>query len=146
MLAQKRHQKRTIQKSMSDTMTETQEQPQNMSLDSLQSDDARQLMDTVDRLRKAGLGSIIQLPQIVTVGDQSSGKSSIGSSVAISVNCVFRPLDRDMLGIEPLRKRLSKLLHQHLTDELPELQKELDTKQMETCVLLEMLGQSQIDK
>ncbi|KAF2149400.1 dynamin family protein-like protein, partial [Myriangium duriaei CBS 260.36] len=46
------------------------------SLEALQSDDARQLMDTVDGLRKAGLGAIIQLPQIVTVGDQSSGKSS----------------------------------------------------------------------
>ncbi|PSK54726.1 Interferon-induced GTP-binding protein Mx2 [Elsinoe australis] len=46
------------------------------SLESLQSEDARKVMDTVDRLRKAGLGSIVQLPQIVTVGDQSSGKSS----------------------------------------------------------------------
>ncbi|KAG8628621.1 hypothetical protein KVT40_002486 [Elsinoe batatas] len=45
-------------------------------LESLQSEDARKIMDTVDRLRKAGLGSIVQLPQIVTVGDQSSGKSS----------------------------------------------------------------------
>lgn len=48
----------------------------NESLESLQSEDARKVMDTVDRLRKAGLGSIVQLPQIVTVGDQSSGKSS----------------------------------------------------------------------
>jgi len=76
MPGRKRHRKGTIQESMFDTMTETQQQLHNMSLDSLQSDDARQLMDTVDRLRKAGLGSIIQLPQIVTVGDQSSGKSS----------------------------------------------------------------------
>ncbi|KAF2227464.1 P-loop containing nucleoside triphosphate hydrolase protein [Elsinoe ampelina] len=48
----------------------------NDSLESLQNEDARKVMDTVDRLRKAGLGSIVQLPQIVTVGDQSSGKSS----------------------------------------------------------------------
>ncbi|KAF4554325.1 Dynamin central region-containing protein 4 [Elsinoe fawcettii] len=48
----------------------------NGSLETLQTDDARNVMDTVDRLRKAGLGSIVQLPQIVTVGDQSSGKSS----------------------------------------------------------------------
>lgn len=48
----------------------------NQSLESLQNENARHVMDTVDRLRKAGLGAIIQLPQIVTVGDQSSGKSS----------------------------------------------------------------------
>ncbi|GAM89858.1 hypothetical protein ANO11243_078980 [Dothideomycetidae sp. 11243] len=47
-----------------------------MSLEALQNEDARELMDTVDRLRKAGLGAVVQLPQIVTVGDQSSGKSS----------------------------------------------------------------------
>jgi len=46
-------------------------------LESLQSQDARKVMDVVDNLRKTGLGSIIQLPQIVTCGDQSSGKSSV---------------------------------------------------------------------
>ena len=46
-------------------------------LESLQSLDARKVMDVVDNLRKTGLGSIIQLPQIVTCGDQSSGKSSV---------------------------------------------------------------------
>jgi GTPase SAR1 family protein len=34
-------------------------------------------MDLVDRLRRAGLSSVLQLPQIVVCGDQSSGKSSV---------------------------------------------------------------------
>ena len=47
------------------------------SLESLQSIEQRQLMDLVDRLRRAGLSSVLQLPQIVVCGDQSSGKSSV---------------------------------------------------------------------
>lgn len=47
------------------------------SLESLQNSDARKILDVVDNLRKAGLGSILQLPQIVVCGDQSSGKSSV---------------------------------------------------------------------
>ena len=34
-------------------------------------------MDLVDGLRRSGLSSIVQLPQIVVCGDQSSGKSSV---------------------------------------------------------------------
>ena len=48
-----------------------------VSLDLLQNTDARKVMDIVDSLRRTGLGTIIQLPQIVTCGDQSSGKSSV---------------------------------------------------------------------
>lgn len=43
----------------------------------LRSDDYRQILDMVDRLRLCGLGSILQLPQIVVCGNQSSGKSSV---------------------------------------------------------------------
>ncbi|PNS15047.1 Interferon-induced GTP-binding protein Mx2 [Sphaceloma murrayae] len=57
-------------------MASTSTVPSTQELESLESENARSVMDTVDRLRKAGLGSILQLPQIVTVGDQSSGKSS----------------------------------------------------------------------
>ena len=45
------------------------------SLENLQNQDARKVMDIVDGLRRTGLSGIIQLPQIVTCGDQSSGKS-----------------------------------------------------------------------
>jgi hypothetical protein len=47
------------------------------SLEALQSSQQRELMDLVDRLRRAGLSTLLQLPQIVVCGDQSSGKSSV---------------------------------------------------------------------
>ncbi|OJD12003.1 hypothetical protein AJ78_07335 [Emergomyces pasteurianus Ep9510] len=48
----------------------------NSSLKAFQSTEQHELLDLVDRLRRAGLSSILQLPQIVVCGDQSSGKSS----------------------------------------------------------------------
>ena len=47
------------------------------SLDALQSKDSRKVMDIVDKLRRGGLSSELQLPQLVVSGDQSSGKSSV---------------------------------------------------------------------
>jgi hypothetical protein len=47
------------------------------SLEALQSSQQRELMDLVDRLRRAGLSTLLQLPQIVVYRDQSSGKSSV---------------------------------------------------------------------
>lgn len=47
------------------------------SLEALQSSEQRELMDLVGRLRRAGLSTLLQLPQIVVCGDQSSGKSSV---------------------------------------------------------------------
>ncbi|PGH20399.1 hypothetical protein AJ80_03544 [Polytolypa hystricis UAMH7299] len=49
----------------------------NNSLEALQSAEQRELLDLVDRLRRGGLSSVLQLPQIVVCGDQSSGKSSV---------------------------------------------------------------------
>jgi GTPase SAR1 family protein len=46
-------------------------------MEALQSTEQRQLMDLVDQLRRSGLNSVLQLPQIVVCGDQSSGKSSV---------------------------------------------------------------------
>ncbi|KAI3392113.1 hypothetical protein diail_6156 [Diaporthe ilicicola] len=39
------------------------------------------LLDKIDKLRELNVGSIISLPQIVVVGDQSSGKSSVLESL-----------------------------------------------------------------
>lgn len=47
------------------------------SLQALQSDDQRKVMDIVDKLRRTGLSGIVGLPQLVVCGDQSSGKSSV---------------------------------------------------------------------
>ncbi|KAK5138342.1 hypothetical protein LTR08_003403 [Meristemomyces frigidus] len=47
------------------------------SLDALLTKDSRTVLDVVDKLRRSGLSGIIQLPQIVVSGDQSSGKSSV---------------------------------------------------------------------
>ncbi|KAF1994371.1 hypothetical protein P154DRAFT_32097 [Amniculicola lignicola CBS 123094] len=47
------------------------------SLEALQGDGQRKILDIVDKLRRQGLGGIIELPQLVVCGDQSSGKSSV---------------------------------------------------------------------
>lgn len=49
----------------------------NASLEALQGSDQRKIMDIVDRLRRTGLSNVLQLPQLVVCGDQSSGKSSV---------------------------------------------------------------------
>ncbi|OCK86956.1 interferon-induced GTP-binding protein Mx [Cenococcum geophilum 1.58] len=47
-----------------------------MSTTSLQSQDHRDLLDAIDRLRSRGVSRYVDLPEIVVCGDQSSGKSS----------------------------------------------------------------------
>lgn len=47
------------------------------SLEALQTDDQRLVLDTVAQVRKCGLESILSLPQLVVCGDQSAGKSSV---------------------------------------------------------------------
>ena len=47
------------------------------SLQALQSADQRKVMDIVDKLRRTGLSGVVELPQLVVCGDQSSGKSSV---------------------------------------------------------------------
>lgn len=49
----------------------------NSSLEDLQTDEQRRVLDTVSKVRKCGLDSVLSLPQIVVCGDQSSGKSSV---------------------------------------------------------------------
>jgi Dynamin family len=50
--------------------------PNTSSLDELQNEQ-RKILDLVDNLRRRGLSSVLSLPQIAVVGDQSSGKSSV---------------------------------------------------------------------
>jgi GTPase SAR1 family protein len=47
------------------------------SLEHLQTDEQRRVLDTVANVRKCGLESILSLPQLVVCGDQSAGKSSV---------------------------------------------------------------------
>lgn len=44
------------------------------SLEALQPDGQRKILDIVDDLRRQGLSGDVELPQLVVCGDQSSGK------------------------------------------------------------------------
>ena len=43
----------------------------------LQSEDQRDLLDIIDKLRSIGFGRFVDLPEIIVCGDQSAGKSSV---------------------------------------------------------------------
>ena len=58
----------------------------------LKSPDARALLDTIVNLRELQVGKIVSLPQIIVVGDQSSGKSS----VLEDISRVRFPVDGDL--------------------------------------------------
>nr|POE80975.1 interferon-induced gtp-binding protein mx3 [Quercus suber] len=53
-----------------------------MSTIELQSQDHRELLDIIDKLRSLGVTRYIDLPQIIVCGDQSSGKSSVLEAVS----------------------------------------------------------------
>lgn len=46
-------------------------------LGQLNNAETRALLDTIDSLRELQVGEIINLPQIIIIGGQSSGKSSV---------------------------------------------------------------------
>ncbi|KAK6544045.1 hypothetical protein TWF694_000758 [Orbilia ellipsospora] len=48
-----------------------------LSLEALQDDGQRKILDVVDNLKRIGLSNVLSLPQLVVCGDQSSGKSSV---------------------------------------------------------------------
>ncbi|AEO70592.1 uncharacterized protein THITE_2156327 [Thermothielavioides terrestris NRRL 8126] len=62
------------------------------SLAQLNDPQAKALLDTIDSLREIHVGDIVNLPQIIVVGDQSSGKSS----VLEAISRVRFPVDGDL--------------------------------------------------
>ncbi|KAL2127419.1 hypothetical protein VTI74DRAFT_10762 [Chaetomium olivicolor] len=58
----------------------------------LNTPEAMALLDTIDSLRDIGVGAIVNLPQIIVVGDQSAGKSS----VLEAISRVHFPIDGDL--------------------------------------------------
>ncbi len=54
--------------------------------------DSSSLLDTIDALRELGVSNFVDLPQIIVVGDQSSGKSS----VLEAISRVRFPVDGDI--------------------------------------------------
>lgn len=61
-------------------------------LDQMNNPDAKKLLDTIDSLRALQVGQIVDLPQIIVVGDQSSGKSSVMEALSR----VKFPVDGDL--------------------------------------------------
>lgn len=59
------------------TVVVKQEVDTTTSLEDLQTDEQRRVLDTVAQVRKCGLSSVLSLPQLVVCGDQSAGKSSV---------------------------------------------------------------------
>jgi len=53
-----------------------------MSSVELQSEQHRQLLDIIDRLRSKGINKYMDLPEIVVCGDQSAGKSSVLEAIS----------------------------------------------------------------
>ncbi|KXX76061.1 Interferon-induced GTP-binding protein Mx [Madurella mycetomatis] len=68
-----------------DTLSTTEQTPLVFDWDpltQLNSPDAKALLDTIDNLRELNIGDISDLPQIIVVGDRSSGKSSVLEAIS----------------------------------------------------------------
>jgi GTP-binding protein EngB required for normal cell division len=65
-----------------DDLAELQVALDSVALNELNNPEASALLDTIDGLRELQVGEIVNLPQIIVVGDQSSGKSSVLEAIS----------------------------------------------------------------
>ncbi|KAL7783592.1 hypothetical protein V8C37DRAFT_414705 [Trichoderma ceciliae] len=56
--------------------------PDSVTAEQLNNAETRRLLDTIDGLRDLHIGGIVDLPQIIVVGDQCSGKSSVLEAIS----------------------------------------------------------------
>ncbi|KXJ89924.1 P-loop containing nucleoside triphosphate hydrolase protein [Microdochium bolleyi] len=95
---------------------------QNEALQGLCSQDRLDLMDAIDSLRSEGIDHLISLPQIIVVGDQSSGKSSVLEAIsgvpfpAQSNLCTRFPTELVLRRTSQVSTRVSIVPHTSRTD------------------------------
>jgi hypothetical protein len=90
-----------------------------------------ELLDKIDELRAIGVGGLVELPQIIVCGNQSSGKSSVLEAISrvrfpaksnvctrFATEVVLRRSPRETIGvsIEPGSSRIKEEERQKLRD------------------------------
>lgn len=100
-----------------------------------------QMLEKIDKLFACGVGELIDLPQIVVVGDQSSGKSSVleglikkplprdsGLCTRFATQIVFRRSSEEHISVSIIPDRDSLQEHSHRASAWRKILPFLDSK------------------